>query len=216
MLFLQHFYLVVLVTDVIMPGKRPMIMKNTTAIVTGVCVLILFFAGISEGSDKGPHIADLRLFQGEDHVILSARLIAQFDDDMRQAIRGGVPLSFGYKIRLTRKGSLIGERIVRNREIIHMLEYDPVKQLYLFKGEGYGSKTLEMTTKDEEEALDWLTKIRDWPLYPLKKLDRNIKYRVRVMATLRSVELPSVLGYLFFFTTIFNRETPWVQIDFTY
>jgi len=39
---------------------------------------------------------------------------------------------------------------------------------------------------------------------------------VRVMATLRSVEMPSVLGYLFFFTTIFNRETPWVHLDFSY
>jgi hypothetical protein len=91
-----------------------------------------------------------------------------------------------------------------------------VRQLYLFRGEGYGSAVIEKTTKEEEEALGWLTTIQDWHLYPLNKLDRKRKYRVRVMATLRSVELPSVLGYLFFFTTIFNRETPWVQIDFTY
>jgi hypothetical protein len=191
-------------------------MKNAISLIASIAILFLILPGISEGSDSDPHVTDLRLVQGDEHVILSARLIAEFDDEMRQAIRGGVPLSFSYKVRLTRRGSLVGERIVRNREIVHGLEYDPVRQLYLFKGEGYGSEILERTTKDEEEALDWLTTIQNWPLYPLKKLDRNTKYRVRVMATLRSVELPSVLGYLFFFTTIFNRETPWVQIDFTY
>ena len=100
--------------------------------------------------------------------------------------------------------------------MIHRLEYDPVRKVYLFSLEAPGSKTIERSTRDEEEALNWLTRVEDWPLYPLLKLEKRTRYRVRVMATLRSAELPSVLGYLFFFTTIFNRETPWVQLDFTY
>jgi hypothetical protein len=191
-------------------------MKNTISVVVSMLTLLLTFTGVSQGSDLSPRITDLRLAQGSQNVILSAQLVAEFDDEMRQAIRGGVPLTFTYKVRMTRRGSLFGERIVRNREIIHGLEYDPVKQLYLFTGEGYGKEAVERTTKEEEEALSWLTTIQDWRLYPLNKLDRKTKYRVRVMATLRSVELPSVLGYLFFFTTIFNRETPWVQVDFIY
>jgi len=191
-------------------------MKKNTIFLISVVFLLFLSSGVSEGSDRGPHIADLKLVQGDDHVLLSAKLVAEFDDDMRQAIKGGVPLNFSYEIRMTSRGSLFGERAVRNREIVHGLEYDPVRQLYLFTGEGYGRGVRERTTKDEEEALEWLTTIKNWPLYPLEKLDRDTRYRVRVMATLRSVELPSVLGYLFFFTTIFNRETPWVQIDFTY
>lgn len=191
-------------------------MKRIITFLMCVAFLVLFSAGISEGSNPGPHIADLRLVQGRHNVLLSAKLVAKFDDNMRQAIKGGVPLKFSYKIRMTSRGWFLGERVVRNREIIHSLEYDPVKQLYLFKGEGYGREVIERTTKDEGEALEWLTTLKDWPLYPLRRLDRDTRYRVRVMATLRSVELPSVLGYLFFFTTIFNRETPWVQIDFSY
>lgn len=191
-------------------------MRKFTFLITSVAVLLLIFTGISKGSDLDPHIADLRLVQGDEHVLLSARLVAEFNDEMRQAIRGGVPLKFIYKIRMTRRGTLFGERIVRNRELVHELEYDPVKKLYLFKREGYGREVSEQRTKDEEEAFLWLTTIQDWHLYSLRKLDRDSRYRVRVMATLRSVELPSVLGYLFFFTTIFNRETPWVQIDFSY
>jgi hypothetical protein len=191
-------------------------MRKPVLLTTSIIVLLLTFAGRSGGAARDPHIADLKLRQGEDYVLLTATLATEFDDDMRQAIRGGVPLKFKYSIRLTRKGSIFGERIVRNRELIHGLAYDPVKQLYLFTAEGYRKEILERTTKEEEEALRWLTTIEEWPLYALNKLERKTRYRVRVMATLRSVELPSVLGYLFFFTTIFNRETPWVQVDFTY
>lgn len=191
-------------------------MKKIPLLALGIPVLLLVFTTVSAGDAMAPHIGDLKLSEGEEHVLLSATLFAQFDEEQRQAIRGGVPLKFSFRIRLTRKGSIIGERIVRDRELFNGLEYDPVRQLYLFTAEGQGSEIIERTTRDEEEALRWLTTIENWRLFPFRKLDRNTRYRVRVMATLRSVEMPSVLGYLFFFTTIFNRETPWVHLDFTY
>jgi hypothetical protein len=191
-------------------------MKKNLIQILSISILILSFASGVNAAEVKPHISDLRLHQGESNVLLSAQLVTKLDEEMRKALRGGVPLTFSYRINLTRQGSILGEKVVRKREIIHTLEFDPVKQLYMFKGEGYRREPVVKTTKVEEEALGWLTGILDWPLYPLRKLEKNLRYRVRVMATLRSVELPSVLGYLFFFTTIFNQETPWVQLDFTF
>jgi len=188
---------------------------NLTKILSISLMIVLLTFDLS-AAEVDPHISNLRLRQGESDVLLSAHLVTELTEDMRKALLGGVPLTFSYRIHLVRKGSILGEKIVRRRELIHNLEFDPVKQLYLFQGEGYGGEIVVKTTKDEEEALGWLTKILDWRLYPLEKLKSNLRYRVRVMATLRSVELPSVLGYLFFFTTIFNQETPWVQLDFTF
>lgn len=163
-----------------------------------------------------PRISNLGIRQGEDDVLLSASLQVSFDEKAREVIRGGVPFRFSYRIRLTQKGSIFGEKIVRDRELSYSLAYDPVRKLYLFTLEGQGPETVERTTRDEEEAIKWLTEIEDYPLYPLGKLEKKTRYRVRVMATLRSAELPSFLGYLFFFTTVFNRETPWAHLDFTY
>ena len=191
-------------------------MKKYLIQILSISILILSFPSDATATEVKPHISDLRLHQGESNVLLSAQLVTELGEEMREALRGGVPLTFSYRIRLTTRGSILGEKTVRKREIIHTLEFDPVKQLYLFKGDGYGRDPLERTTKDQEEALGWLTGIVDWRLYPLEKLERDLRYRVRVMATLRSAELPSVLGYLFFFTTIFNQETPWVQLDFTF
>lgn len=196
--------------------KRNYPMKKYLFPILAVSILILSSASGVRAAGVKPHISDLRLRQGESNVLLSAQLVIELGEETREALRGGVPLTFSYRIHLTRRGSILGEKVVRKREIIHNLVFDPVKQLYKFKGEGYGWEPVVRTTKDEEEAVKWLRNIRDWRLYPLQKLKRNVRYRVRVMATLRSVELPSVLGYLFFFTTIFNQETSWVQLDFTF
>jgi hypothetical protein len=191
-------------------------MKKNPIHILSMSILILLLTSGTGAAEAKPYINDLRLRQGESNVLLSAQLVTELGEEMRDALHGGVPLTFSYRIRLTRKGSILGEKMVRSREIIHTLEFDPIKQLYMFEGEGYKREPVVRTTKNEEEALKWLTGIMDWPLYPLRRLEENLRYRVRVMATLRSVELPSVLGYLFFFTTIFNQETPWAQLDFTF
>ena len=166
-------------------------------------------------SDSDPFIRSIKLREGNGSVLLSADLEARLGDQIKEAVRGGVPLTIRYGIRLTRKGSILGEKMVRSEELIHTLQYNPVKKVYLFEGIGYG-EVLERRSRDEKEALLWMTRITDWPLYALDDLKRETRYKVRVMATLRSVELPSVLGYLFFFTTIFNKETGWKEVDFSY
>ena len=202
--------------DLISRVKRNSMMKKHIISTLTIFTLILASAAGSSAAEVKPHISDLRLHQGESDVLLSAHLVTELGEEMRKALRGGVPLTFSYRINLTSRGSILGEKIVRKREVVHTLEFDPVKQLYMFTGDGYGKEPVVRTTREEEEALGWLTEILDWPLYPFHRLEKNLRYRVRVMATLRSVELPSVLGYLFFFTSIFNQETPWAQLDFTY
>jgi len=188
-----------------------MILSRIVLLLTAVLLPI----AAASADTPDPIISDIRVTQGVDHVLLSTTLDPHLDEEMKEAVRAGVPLKFRFKVKLTRKGSLLGEKVVLKEDLIHTLQYNPIKKLYLFKGEGYGDD-VEKTTRDAEEAFRWMTGIMEWPLYPLKDLRSSVRYRVRVMATLRSVELPSVLGYLFFFTTIFNSETNWKQLDFTY
>lgn len=192
-----------------LPQKKPL------ALLIVFLVILTVSTVAPAASEKTPVIEDIQLIEGKKDVLLSATLSAELDEFMKEALKGGVPLTFSFKIRLTRKGTLLGEKRVRSEKLIHTLQYNPVKQVYQFRGEGYGDP-LEKTTRDEAEALAWMKGVYRWPLYPLNELRKDKQYRVRVMATLRSAELPSVFGYLFFFTSIFNRETPWNQVDFKY
>ena len=214
---LQHFLLEVMLYGAIIclmlthsPPKFPVLLLSIAT-----AVLMIIAGPALAGSKKTPVIEGINLSQGKENVLLTTSLSAELDEFMKEALKGGVPLTFRFKIRLTRKGSILGEKLVRSEKLIHVLQYNPVKQLYQFTGQGY-AEPLVRTTKDESEALTWMKGVHRWPLYPLEELKRGTRYRVRVMATLDSVELPSVFGYLFFFTSIFNRETPWVQVDFTY
>jgi hypothetical protein len=192
------------------PIKKKLVLLFLMAI--AICLPRTVYAA---AEDKKPEIRDLALHQGEEHVLLSAVLETGMQAEALEALKGGIPLTFRFKVRLTRKGSFLGEKLVRSQELTHTLQYNPVKQFYTFEGEGY-DEFIEVTVKDEQEALKLLTGIDNWPLYQLDELEDGVRYRVRVMATLRSAELPSVFGYIFFFTTIFNRETAWSQLDFTY
>ena len=189
--------------------------KKLSALVIASLAVVTVSTATTVAAEKTPVIENVHLMEGKSDVLLSATLSAELDEFMREALKGGVPLTFSFKIRLTRKGTILGEKKVRSGKLTHTLQYNPVKQIYQFTGEGY-REPLEKTTREEAEALAWMKGIYRWPLYPLKELRKDTRYRVRVMATLRSAELPSVFGYLFFFTSIFNRETPWNQIDFTY
>ncbi len=189
--------------------------KNLSALVIALLAFLIVSTAMPVAAEETPVIEDIHLVKGKSDVLLSATMSAELDEFMKEALKGGVPLTFSYKIKLTRQGTIFGEKKVRSEKLTHTLQYNPVKQIYQFTGEGYG-ELLEKTTREEAEALAWMKGIYRWPLYPLKEIRKDKRYRVRVMATLRSAELPSVFGYLFFFTSIFNRETPWNQVDFTY
>ncbi len=193
----------------------PSLPRGAALFLAAMIALAVFSSSAVAESKKTPVIENIALVQGKDDVLLTTSLSAELDEFMKEALKGGVPLTFRFKIRLTRKGSILGEKLVRTEKLVHVLQYNPVKQLYRFTGDGY-SEPQERSTKDETEALNWMKGVQKWPLYPLEKLREGTRYRVRVMATLDSVELPSVFGYLFFFTSIFNSETPWAQVDFTY
>ena len=89
-------------------------MKRTVFFAAAFLSLFLAtFAWSDSSPPDDPRIVGLSLRQGEEHVLLSASLLAHFDEKAREVLRGGVPFRFEYRIRLTKKGLIIGEKIVR-------------------------------------------------------------------------------------------------------
>jgi len=161
-------------------------------------------------------ISRLELAEDGSFLMVSAKVDAPIEGLNREALEGGIPFSFAFRFRLSRKGGLLGERVIRNRVVTHTLEYDPLRRIYLFRSDGNGEASMkgsERETADRAEALSWMAAVEGYPLVPVGGLEPG-SYRVRAMATLRSAELPSVFGVLFFFTTLFNQDTPWRETDF--
>jgi hypothetical protein len=195
----------------------------TAATACFVLLLLLFTFGVDAargegdkaGEEKAPAITRLHLEEEGGLLLLTAELAYRLDGQNREALEGGVPFSFRFHLRLSRDGGILGEKLVRDDSVTHTLLYDPLRKLYRFTGEGYPDKR-EQETADRGEALRLMGTVDRWPLTPVASLRGGARYRVRAMATLRSSELPSVWGYLLFFTTIFNQDTAWKETDFTW
>ncbi len=163
-----------------------------------------------------PYISGLDISEDGRSVLVTLALTAELGELNRQALDGGIPFSYRYRLRLSRRGGgLLGEKQLADREIVHTLRYDPLRKVFRFTAEGYPEK-VERETAERAEALSWMDRVDRIPLYPLDSLSPGKRYRVRAMATLRSAELPSLLGYLFFFTTLLNQDTAWKETDFTW
>ncbi len=142
-------------------------------------------------------------------LFLEASLEAPLDDTSRDALEGGVPISFRWIVQLEKPGGVFRGRRVRSAELLHTLRFDPVRRLYLFTASGYPAPVAR-DTPDGEEAMGWMRRVA-FPLYPAASLRAGIRYRVRVKAILRSAEPPTGLGALLFLNALFDKETAWIE-----
>jgi hypothetical protein len=191
-------------------------MKGIFLLIAG-CSLAGMVVGASPSAALAVEPAIRRLDIAEDgrSVLVSLALAADLGDLNREALDGGIPFSYRYRMRLLRSGGLLGEKLVADKEIVHTLQFDPARKAYRFTAEGYPGK-VERETAQREEALAWMDTVEGVPLHPLAGLVPGKRYRVRAMATLRSAELPTMLGYLFFFTSLLDQETSWREKDFVW
>jgi len=51
---------------------------------------------------------------------------------------------------------------------------------------------------------------------PLQRLVKGNKYQLRVKAELQKVRLPLNLHYVLFFLSLWDFDTDWYTVDFTY
>jgi len=75
----------------------------------------------------------------------------------------------------------------------------------------------ELVFKEFEKAKKVMAEISsNIEVVALKELQRNSKYQLRVKAELEKVRLPLYLHYVLFFVTLWDFETDWYTVDFTY
>ncbi|MFW6081963.1 MAG: DUF4390 domain-containing protein, partial [Desulfosalsimonas sp.] len=67
-----------------------------------------------------------------------------------------------------------------------------------------------------EEAKRWMSEIKGLPVAPVRRIEKDKRYRIRARAELDKVELPFYLDYIFFFVSLWDFKTEWHSIEFVY
>lgn len=135
-----------------------------------------------------------------------------FTPDIEEAVRSGIPTSFNFIIELNRVRPLFLNETAGTWVFRHTVKYDSLKDEYEVSLEEAGGA---VRTKDFKEMMRLMTTCSSIPLIPGSLLSRGGEYELRIMAQLRTVDLPFILDYVLFFIRFWDFKTDWYTYRFT-
>lgn len=136
-----------------------------------------------------------------------------FTPSMEEAIRSGVPTTFRIRTVVEKPGPLFFSSLILDVVLEHTIKYDYLKNEYLIQLPENPDAT--RVTKDFDEAKQWMSTVRELPLLPLWRLEKDQPYDLRIRAELSKVELPLFFRYIFYFVSLWDFETDWQKTTFT-
>lgn len=159
---------------------------------------------------ESPDIVNIGVATKGKYVVVNARLIDGFTDNILEAIGNGVPMGFTYKIELRKENTVWSDSLISSNTVRHKVQYDSLKKAYRFSEAGKNVRRKVITRKTSRYQKLMLT-LKDIPVAPIYRLDPNQKYYVRVRADLETDRFWFPFNYIFFFVPFNDFETSWAQ-----
>jgi hypothetical protein len=156
-------------------------------------------------------ITDLLLTNTQDDLLVYFKVENCFTEDMEEAIMAGIPTTFTFTMELRRE-RYISDKEEASLEVKHTVKYDNVKRVFYVLCTEKGKQPEQF--KDITKAKTAMSDISGVAITPLKQIERNKRYYVRVKAELDKIRVPLNLEYVFFFVSKWDFETDWSRQDF--
>lgn len=157
-----------------------------------------------------PNISKVSLNTEKEVITLNAELIDAFDEKIKEAIEGGIAITFTYKIELLKQSSVLGDNVVSQNKVTHTVQYDTLKKAYQFSSQGKNVNRT-VTTKSMEKYQKLMLTLNGIPIAHVFKLDSEEKYYARVKAEMEADGLWFPFNYLLFFVPFNEFETSWTR-----
>lgn len=185
-------------------------MKRFSTILCTFTLLVVLGCALANPASAKPSITKVTLNTEKELVTLNAELIDAFNEKIKEAIEGGVPMTFTYEIELRTASSVFGEKIVSKNKVIHTVQFDTLKKIYQFSSQGKNVNR-KVSTKSTERYQQLMLTLKEIPITHAFKLDPEEKYYVRVKAEMEAEGLWFPFNYLLFFVPFNEFETSWAQ-----
>ena len=159
-------------------------------------------------------LSEIIVTKTQDDLLVSFRIKGCFTREMEEAILNGIPTTFTIFVKLYETRTLWLDSLIASIRIEHTIKYDSLKNEFRVKRSEAAQN--ESVFKDFRTAKKAMAEIRSIKLVPLQALGEGVKYQLRVKAELEKVRLPLHLHYVLFFVSMWDFETDWYTVDFTY
>jgi hypothetical protein len=171
-----------------------------SAAVLGAVLLALLVgpgAGAPAAASREDEIT-VRSLTRDGRILVSFTLNAGLTDDLRNAIRSGLPASITYDVFLRRGTVLWFDRTIARATVTASVRFDNLTRQHQLSLTIDGRGEEPRLTEDEDVVRAWLTDFKLLPLFSTASLEPNAEYYVKVGARIR----PRVTRFLFW---------PWEQ-----
>lgn len=159
-------------------------------------------------------LSDIIVTNTQEDLLVFFDIKGSFTREMEEAILNGIPTTFTIYIKLYRARTLWLDASIADIELEHNIKYDSLKNEFrVTRSEDNHS---EFVFKEFDAAKRAMAEIKNIKIVPLRELNKNGHYQLRVKAELEKVRLPLYLHYVLFFVSLWDFETDWYTVDFTY
>lgn len=183
--------------------------KSAAAILYLICLFL-----VTPAVAQDAHLTEIQVSRDNNHLLINFRVADCFTEDMARAIENGINTTFTFCIRLYETRDFWWDRKIADLKVSRDIQYDNLKKIYtVTQSDRMGDA---QSTQDLEEAKDLLSRIDGMELAELDTLIKDCRYRICMMAELDKIRLPFYLHYVFFFLSLWDFETDWYTMEFTY
>lgn len=149
-----------------------------------------------------------------EHLLIYFRVSECFTEEMKKAIENGINTTFTFFVTLHEIRDFQLDNKIADLHIRHDILYDNLKKVYKVSLSERDNLTIHV--EDFNEAKSLMSEIVGLKLTGLNSLRNGNQYKVRMMAELDKIKLPLYLDYILFFLSLWDFETDWYTVNFTY
>jgi len=159
-------------------------------------------------------LTDIDVSNSNSHLLVHFTVADCFTEDMKKAIDSGIATTFNFYIRVYEVRALWWDKKIADITVNHDVHYDSLKKLYMVRLFERDDKPIFI--KDFNEVKTKMSEIAGFNVAELKDLRAGGRYQVCLMAELDKIRLPFYLHNILFFLSLWDFETDWITVDFTY
>ncbi len=180
----------------------------------GVISLILVFSLTAALWGKQAQITDIIVTNNQDQLLVYFNTKGCFTPEMNTAIMSGIPTTFTFFLEIYKPRSYWPNKKLSAVKLHHTIKYDSLREEFNLTLSERGNQSF--TIKEFSKAQEIMADVSNIQLIPLKQLERNNQYQLRIKAELNKVTLPLYLHYILFFVSLWDFETDWYVVEFNY
>ena len=181
------------------------------AVVT-ICLMVPLLTTMARAEEA--RLTDIVAAITGEHLIIYFRVSECFTEEMKKAIENGINTTFTFFVTLHEVRDFQLDNKIADLHVRHDIVYDNLKKVYKVSLSERDNQTIYV--EDFNEAKNLMSEIVDLKLTGIQNLRNGNQYKVRMMAELDKIKLPLYLDYILFFLSLWDFETDWYTVNFTY